>query len=67
MQILKYKYRLYPNQDQLAKLNQVAGNNRFVWNHYLDKEIQQYANNKTFIFNKDNSKDLTAFKKLMNG
>lgn len=63
MQILKYKYRLYPNQDQLAKLNQVAGNNRFVWNHYLDKEIQQYANNKTFIFNKANSKDLTAFKK----
>ena len=63
MQILKYKYRLYPNQVQLAKLNQVAGNNRFVWNHYLDKEIQQYANNKTFIFNKANSKDLTAFKK----
>ena len=47
MQILKYKYRLYPNQVQLAKLNQVAGNNRFVWNHYLDKEIQQYANNIT--------------------
>jgi putative transposase len=30
-----FKYRLYPNNDQIQQLKQNAGNNRFVWNEFL--------------------------------
>ena len=63
MQNLKYKYRLYPNQEQLKLLNQVVGANRYVWNYFLDQEKQQYQLDKTFRFLKANGKDLTELKK----
>ena len=62
MQILKYKFRLYPTTSQITELNQVIGSNRYVWNYFLNQEQLQYQINKTFKFYHTNSKDLTALK-----
>jgi putative transposase len=59
---LKYKYRLYPTQDQENKLRQIAGGTRYVWNKFLSDEMDQYKTDKTFRFFNKNSKDLTALK-----
>ena len=63
MQNLKYKFRLYPNQEQLAALQQVAGNCRFIWNHFLANEYKTYSETKKFNFFNKNSSDLTVLKK----
>jgi len=63
MQTLKYKYRLYPTPDQVVRLNQIVGSNRYVWNHFLSEEQSQYAINQKFRFYNTNSKDLTTLKK----
>jgi putative transposase len=63
MQNLKYKYRLYPSQEQIQLLNQVVGNNRYVWNHFLNQEMQQYQIDNKFRFFNKNSADLTSLKK----
>lgn len=63
MQNLKYKYRLYPTKEQIQLLNQVVGNNRYVWNYFLDQEMQQYQINNKFRFFNKNSADLTSLKK----
>ena len=63
MQILKYKYRLYPTEAQIAALRQVTGNCRFVWNHFLANEIQTYKETKKFNFYNRNCLDLTRLKK----
>ena len=40
-----YKFRLYPNDEQKAKLNSYFGCGRFVYNHYLNKaKNNKYAN-----------------------
>ena len=62
MQILKYKFRLYPTTSQITELNQVIGSNIYVWNYFLNQEQLQYQTNKTFKFYHTNSKDLTALK-----
>ncbi len=63
MQNLKYKFRLYPNKEQLASLTQVAGNCRFIWNHFLAREHQTYSDTKKFNFFNKNCLDLTVLKK----
>lgn len=62
MQNLKYKFRLYPTKEQEIRLIQIAGSNRYVWNHFLNKEQEQYQIDKKFRFYNKNSKDLTALK-----
>ena len=62
MQVLKYKYRLYPTDAQLSKLSQITGSVRYIWNHYLAAEQKEYADNKKFHFCFANCKDLTALK-----
>ena len=62
MQVLKYKYRLYPTDVQLTKLSQITGSVRYVWNHFLASEQKEYADNKKFKFYNTNSQDLTALK-----
>ena len=62
MQILKYKFRLYPTACQEQKLRQIIGSNRYVWNHFLAKEQEQYQLDKKFRFVNKNSVDLTALK-----
>ena len=37
--------QLYPNKQQQLQLQQMFGNERFVWNHLLDMANQRYENN----------------------
>ena len=62
MQNLKYKYRLYPTESQIAALSQVTGNCRFVWNHFLANESKAYEETKKFNFFNKNCLDLTKLK-----
>ena len=40
MQIYKtYKFRMYPDKKQQEKINAFLGTKRFIYNHYLDKKI----------------------------
>ena len=63
MQLLKYKYRIYPNNEQLSKLNQIAGAQRYIWNYYLDLNVMTYQSHNQFVFHYDMNKDLTMLKK----
>jgi len=65
MQNLKYKFRLYPSPDQVTDLNQVIGNARYIWNQFLDQEIQEYKLNQKFKFYYKNCVDLTKLKETL--
>lgn len=60
---LKYRYRIYPTTEQEERFRQIAGSNRYVWNHFLDLEMQEYSSTKKFKFYSNNAKDLTKLKK----
>ena len=58
-----YKFRIYPTSEQKAMLAKTFGCTRMVYNHYLDKRIKLYEEEKiTFGYTKC-ANDLTAFKK----
>lgn len=57
-----YKFRIYPTELQQAKLAQHFGCQRFVYNYFLNKRNERYANNETSTYNKD-ADDLTHLKK----
>ena len=61
--LYSYKFRLYPTKQQEVLLNKHFGCGRFVYNHFLDKRIQEYRNNKKSISRKDNEKELPVLKK----
>lgn len=67
MSIIKYmnnyKIRLYPNDDQIEKFNNHIGACRFIWNHFLEFENNNYENGGKFIDNYALSKELTKLKK----
>lgn len=44
-----YKYRIYPNEDQINSLNHMFGCVRFVYNLGLETKIAAYLSNKTKI------------------
>ena len=44
------KLRLYPNKYQQDQLQQMFGNNRFVWNQMLDMAKARYKNNPSSYF-----------------
>ena len=50
-----YKFRLYPTEEQAVLLNKHFGCVRFVYNHFLDRRIKFYAENKE---KKDHKKSL---------
>ena len=55
-----YKFRIYPNSDQLILINKTFGCMRKVYNYYLDKSIKEYKENK-MSFNSFNCiKDYTS-------
>lgn len=58
-----YKFRIYPNKTQEILLQKTFGCVRFVYNHYLDKRITEYKENKTTLSFAQCSKDLTQLKK----
>ena len=62
MQNLKYKYRLYPTESQITALQQVTGNCRFVWNHFLANESKTFEETKKFNFFSKNCLELTKLK-----
>ena len=44
------KLRLYPNKHQQDQLQQMFGNDRFIWNIMLDMAIKRYKNNPSSKF-----------------
>jgi len=58
-----YNYRLYPTIKQEVALNKTVGCCRFVYNYFLKLNINQYAKNKTFVFNYQMSNMLPLLKK----
>ena len=58
MQINKaYKYRIYPNKEQEIQLSKTFGCTRFVYNHYLDKKINLYKEEKKSLSKIDCNND----------
>ncbi len=45
-----HKYRLVPNEEQQGKLNRMVGCSRFVYNHFLKLNKDQYEKDQTFVF-----------------
>lgn len=59
-----YKYRLIPTDNQREMLWRYFGCNRFVYNHYLNKSIQDYQQDKDKKWNKyEYTNDLVSLKK----
>lgn len=44
-----YKFRIYPDKDQQVLLQKTFGCVRFVYNHWLDRRIKQYEEDKTTV------------------
>lgn len=58
-----FKFRLYPNKEQEILINKSLGCNRYVYNHFLNRRIEEYKNNnKTLTYNQC-SAELTKLKK----
>lgn len=60
---MRYNYRLKPTKVQVQLMKQIIGQQRFVWNYFLAKEIDQYNADKTFNFYHKNSASLPNLKK----
>jgi putative transposase len=60
---LRYRYRIYPTESQIKQMISVGGSVRFLYNHFLKANIDQYNTNKTFVWQFDMCKQLTKLKK----
>lgn len=58
-----YSFRIYPNEQQEVLFAQHFGSCRFVYNYFLRKRIDFYAENKTGLTYCDTAKMLTGLKK----
>lgn len=47
-QVVRYKYRIYPNKEQEQKIKSFCGASRWLWNKFLAKEIAYYKETKQF-------------------
>ena len=61
-QVVRYKYRIYPNQDQKESLSRIFGQVRFVYNLGLETKISAYTGNKKNINVFDLNKQITELK-----
>lgn len=59
---LRYRYRIYPNKEQAQQLVSAGGAVRFLYNHFLKINIDQYQVNKTFVWYADMCLQLTKLK-----
>lgn len=57
-----YKFRIYPNKTQINLIQKTFGCVRFVYNHFLDKRIKAYENDKTTLTYSKCSNELTKLK-----
>lgn len=61
-----FKYRIYPSNVQIQKIEQCFGNVRYVYNYFLDYKIKQYQKDKTSLSYTKCSSLLTDLKKEEN-
>ena len=59
---LSYKYRIYPNQQQTEKLEEVFGFCRFLYNSALEERIRYYRKYKEVLALNDQHKELVKMK-----
>jgi putative transposase len=57
-----FKYRIYPNKDQIKFLSNQFGAVRFVYNYFLANRKSEYLNNKKSLSYYDDAKLLTELK-----
>lgn len=57
-----YKFRIYPNDEQINQIQRTFGCCRFAYNHYLDKRIKAYEESKETLNFYACCKDLTSLK-----
>jgi putative transposase len=61
----RYRYRIYPTEIQIKQMICVGGAVRFLYNHFLKLNIDQYQANKTFVWQFDMNNQLPALKKQL--
>jgi putative transposase len=59
---LRYRYRIYPTLQQEQQMTSVGGAVRFLYNHFLKVNIDQYNQDKTFVWQFDMCKQFTSLK-----
>jgi len=57
-----YKYRIYPNKTQQQLIQKTFGCVRFVYNYYLNKQMQRFKDNEKLLSFYKLSSDLTVLK-----
>ena len=57
-----YKFRVYPNNEQIVLISKTLGCCRWVYNHFLTVRKDEYETNKKSVSYNDCSKQLTALK-----
>lgn len=62
MSYTAYKFRIYPTAEQEVFFAKTFGCVRFVYNHYLDKKIKMYQEDKSSMTYNQCSRDLTLLK-----
>ena len=60
---LRYRYRIYPTPDQEQGMTSVGGSVRFLYNHFLKVNIDQYQLDKKFVWHFDMCQRLVELKK----
>lgn len=58
-----YKFRIYPNAEQKVLFAKTFGCCRFVYNHWLDRKIKQYEDDKTSVTYTACAKEMAQLKK----
>ena len=58
-----YKFRIYPNDEQKVLFAKTFGCVRLVYNHWLDRKIKQYAEDKTSVTYTVCAKEMAEMKK----
>lgn len=58
-----YKFRMYPNDEQKVLFAKTFGCVRLVYNHWLDRKIKQYEEDKTTITYNMCAKEMAGMKK----
>ncbi|MFW9601540.1 MAG: RNA-guided endonuclease TnpB family protein, partial [Prevotella sp.] len=61
-QLLAYKYRIYPTEEQQILLGKTFGCKRVIFNHYLNEQQERFKNKEKHLSNYDINKDITKLK-----
>ena len=62
-QLLAYKYRIYPTEEQQVLLCKTFGCKRVIYNHYLNEQEERYKNKEKHLSYYDINKEITKLKK----